>query len=203
MERLMRQDFEGNSEHQHTGVRALQQAAAQLVPDQVEGLQQDYDRTANPAYVWEAISHLASRARSLGTEIELPSWVAAYLSRAALEIAWGAGAWAAGDRTLPPSAAAQKVWGANVTSGNAAARGLTAAQRRDMVLEALGFKGSKGWQPLATYQRAKAADAQLRAVKHARAQGKTIREAVPDKRDPHRTLRRTRARHATRTPGAK
>lgn len=197
IELMKRSEFEGGAVAKHAGWRAIQHDAAEIIPAQVENLRIEYDRTSNPAYVWEAISHLATRATWLGTGLDLPSWIAAYLARAATEIAWGAGGWASGDRTRPPSDAARKVWGASVSAGNMAARGLTADQRRAMVLETLGFKGSKGWQPLMTYYRAKAADSELRKVVAARSEGKTIREAMPEKADPHRALRRTRARHAS------
>lgn len=181
-----RSDFEGRGVHWHPAIRAHQQSVIPLLDRQVEGLCQTYDADMNPLHVWHALMLLGCRARFSGEPLTLPSWIAAYLARAALQIQAGAVQWPDGDRHGPPDPEFPQ-W--------ESAKGLTADQRRDLAMEALGFKAAKGANPF-TKARRLAADAEMvKQAEAAKAAGNPPTEAIPYKVEhPAAKLRRARKR---------
>ena len=142
----------------------------------VEHLEEAYFRDRNPVHVWNAMMQIRSAMPILNRPVVLPPWILAYLFSAAEEIMGRAVAHPKGDRQKPkpPSKNAD----GTTTSYSDWFAGLTAQQRRDVVLEALGFKGPRGWNPLAQAHRDQLRENRVRMVNSLRRKGHSAREAA-------------------------
>jgi hypothetical protein len=141
----------------------------------IADLEEQYKETRNPVYVWEAIDRLHVAYRTLGQPMALPDWILGYLVKAALGIS-GARWLPDGDRhtPMPPT----KNPDGTKTHYSDHFRGLTVSQRRDVVLESLGFKGSKGKNVLESARRAHAGAVRVAKMDALKAQGLTVKEAL-------------------------
>jgi soluble lytic murein transglycosylase-like protein len=105
-------------------------------------LEARYAKTQNPAWVWYAIAQVALAGRLQEAPMGLPNWVLSYLFDAAIQITAQAIGFPDGNRhqCKAPTRNADGI----TTHYADHFWGLTAAQRREVLLEALGFKSSRG-----------------------------------------------------------
>lgn len=172
----------------------------------VGALEQAYLEERNPVHVWDAITQLHFAAPILDISIQLPHWVLAYLITAASEIMGRAVTHQSGNRHSPKPPI--KNPDGTMTRFSDSYAGLTAAQRRDVVLEALGFKGPQGWNPLAQAHRDNSREIRLSRVDALLRQGHTIKSATKELNDdpglkasddPVRKIRRERRKWQAKT----
>ncbi len=167
----------------------------------VPELERLYLQDGNPVHVWDAILQIDFARRVLGKPIPDPPWVSAYLVCAAEEIMGKAVAYPSGGDRHTPKEPTRNSDGTTQQYSDYF-RGLTAAQRRDVVMEALRFKGVKGWNPLAQAHRdlndeiyLRQIDVQRRNGLSVSAAGRTVKHPQLRKpNDPQRKLRRDRKR---------
>ncbi len=108
----------------------------------VPALERAYLRDRNPIYVWDAITQIGAACEILGRPILYPPWIVAYLTRASTEIMGIAVNRPPGNRHKPV-APTQNPDG-STTYYSDFFRGVTPPQRTELVMEALGFRGTKG-----------------------------------------------------------
>ena len=159
-----------------------------------------YFRDRNPVHVWNAMMQIHYAMPILNRPVVLPPWVLAYLFSAAQEIMGRAVGYPKGDRQrpVPPRKNAD---GTTERFSDWFA-GLTARQRRDVVLEALGFKGSRGGNLLAQAHRDQLGENRVRMFNSLRREGHSAREAAKKlddaelrmSEDPARKIRRDKRR---------
>ena len=176
---------------------AVSLAKAEDALASVNQLETFYIRDRNPVYVWDAIMQIHWASPILGRPFVFPPWVLAYLFSAATMIAGAAVTTPKGDRKQPVAPVKNRD-GKGSTYYSSWFAGLTAKQRRDMALEALGFKGSRGDNPLAQAHRNHEAFLRLREEKFMTEKGLTKKAAAekasPHVNDPARKMRRDRRR---------
>lgn len=180
--------------------RPTEIAAAEQALASMEVLERTYLRDRNSIHVWDAIVQICFAWQALGRPIACPPWIMAYLGGAASEIMGMAINRPKGDRhqrvprTRNPDG--------TTTSYSDYFRGLTAAQRTELAMEALGFRGTRGTNPLEQAYRERAAGDRLRRIDAELDSGKTMAEAVVTLNesnlncvdDPKRKIRRERKR---------
>jgi hypothetical protein len=162
----------------------------------VAHLEAAYFRDRNPVHVWNAMMQIHYAMPILNRPVVLPPWVLAYLFRAAQEIMGRAVGYPKGDRQRPmrPSKNAD----GTTTRYSDWFAGLKAQQRRDVVLEALGFKGARGWNPLAQAHRDHLRENRVRMVNSLRLEGHSAREAAEKLDDADLKMSADRARKIRR-----
>lgn len=157
-----------------------------------------YEKTSNPSWVWEGIAAACTAAQMRCEAVTFPDWITAYLCVSAQVIAGWATAEPPGDRNdgVPVS-----INGDGSTTLHVTKRSLSASQRRDVLLEALRFKGEKGENPLAQAYRHKiiltSASRQGRSAEDA-SDGAASNQMIAD---PSRKRRRDRKRVEKLTKG--
>jgi hypothetical protein len=166
----------------------------------VPELERLYLKDGNPIHVWDAILQIISAMLVLGKPKSFPPWILANLYCATLEIMGKAVAYPSGDRHAPTETTRNPDGTTHVYSDYF--RGLTAAQRCDVVMEALRFKGASGSNLLAQAHRDLNAELSLRQIEIQTSRGLSVTAAartVNDPRlnmsnDPARKVRRDRKR---------
>jgi len=136
----------------------------------LDDLRARYLEERNPVDVWEAIQQIAIIARSRGEKISLPPWILAYLFKAAAGIAGMAASW-----PLEPKNRDDKVGDAYFADQS---------RRLDFVLEALGFKTTKGQNLLASEQKRRNGEIMLAQRGRLQRQGLTKQQAADQINDP-------------------
>ena len=179
---------------------AIEGLAEQMIAS-LGQLESAYLKNRNPVDVWQAIMVIHFARTTLGRRVEFPPWVLAYLFNAA-DMIGGAVTTPAGDRQRPKSPA--KNPDGTTTFFSSWYAGLTAEQRVDVVVEALGFKGRKSWNPLLEAYRRIVGQMAVRRAQHfmedgltAKAAAKKAVEESDDKKlktasDPARRIRQLR-----------
>lgn len=147
-----------------------------------EALEVIYLEDRNPVHVWDAIVQIHYASPILDIPIQLPPWVLAYLITAASEIMGRAVAHPSGNRHRPK--APIKNPDGTMTRFSDSYAGLTAAQRRDVVLEALGFMGPRGRNPIAQARRDSLGEMRVIQVNALRRQGHSA-SAAAEQLDDH------------------
>jgi len=118
----------------------------------VPALEQLYLKDDNLVHVLDAIMQIGFATSVFGKPIPYPPWVLAYLVRVSEECMGKAVAYpSGGNRHVPKEPTCDP--DGSMTFYSDYFRGVTASQRRDIAMEALGFKGPKGWNPLAQAHR--------------------------------------------------
>jgi hypothetical protein len=166
----------------------------------VEALEAAYLEDRNPVHVWDAITQIHFAAPILARPVQLPAWVLAYLITAAKDIMGRPVAHDSGNRQRPKPPT--KNSDGTTSRFSDSYTGLTASQRRDVALEALGFKGPRGWNPLAQAHRDRRGEMRVMQVNALLRQGHSARAAAerlddPDVKhhnDPARKIRYDRRR---------
>jgi hypothetical protein len=108
----------------------------------VDTLQAHYLKTTDPVCVWDAIVQIYFASRVLNQPVAFPPWVLAYLISAASQIMGRAVGYPDGDRRTPKPPTRNSDGTTIYHSDHSS--GLTAEQRRNVLLEILGFKESQG-----------------------------------------------------------
>ena len=115
---------------------------AEAALSSVKELEARYLKSMDPVCVWDAIMQIDFASRVLNQRVAFPPWVLAYLISAAQQIMGRTVAHPAGDRQAPKPPT--KNPNGTTTHYSDYFSGLSASQRREVLLEALGFKGPKG-----------------------------------------------------------
>jgi hypothetical protein len=143
----------------------MREDISRIIRKEVEQLESAYFKDWNPIHVWEALFRIQGTIET-GRIPEIPPWVMAYLFNAADEIIWSAVVdWT--DRRQPQVP--------NVDPSGT--KTLTAAQRRDVALRALGFK-AQGWNPFAQAHRDQKRKMRLSLVEQLMAKGLSKKAAA-------------------------
>ena len=148
----------------------------------VADLEEQYKEEFNPVYVWEAIDRIHVASRMLERPMVLPDWILGYLTKAALVIVGGALGLPDGNRHTPMPSTENS--DGTRTHYSDHFRGLTPSQRRDVLLEALGFKSTKGKNPFMSARRTKADAARVQEVEKLEGQGLSKKAAAYSAGDP-------------------
>ena len=141
----------------------------------LDELELEYLKTSDPVCVWGAIAQIDFAARVLNQEVSLPRWVLAYLIGAASQIMGRAIRYPAGNRHCPKKPTRNS--GGGTTHYSDFFAGLTAPQRRDVLLEALGFIG-QGKNVLEDARRALDRADRVNQVQAYQRQGLSIKDAA-------------------------
>jgi hypothetical protein len=164
----------------------------------LDELELEYLKTSDPVCVWSAIVQIDFAARVLNQEVSLPRWVLAYLIGAASQIMGRAVGYPAGNRHCPKKP--NRNSGRGRTHYSDFFAGLKAPQRRDVLLEALGFMG-QGKNVLEDARRALDRADRANQVQAYRRQGLSIKDAAakvyagtaePESGDPYEKFDRDR-----------
>lgn len=151
--------------------------------DSVPELERRYLQDGNPVHTWDAILQIISAMLVLGKPKSFPPWLLAYLYCATLEIMGKAVAYPSdGNRHVPKEPTCDP--DGSMTYYSDYFRGLTAAQRRDVAMEALRFKGAKGWNPLRQASGDWEAELLLRKIDDLRDRGLSVWAAADALKDP-------------------
>ena len=145
-------------------------------------LEARYLETMDPVCVWNALVQIDFATRILNQRISLPHWVLAYLIGAASQIMGHAVGYPDGNRRepVPPT----KHPDGTTTHYSDHFWGLTAAQRREVFLESLGFKGSGGKNFLQDARRELERVERVRQDEALRGQGLSATDAANNLNDP-------------------
>lgn len=167
----------------------------------VPALEQLYLKDDNLVHVLDAIQQIGFATSVFGKPIPYPPWVLAYLVRVSEEIMGKAVAYPSGGNRHVPKEPTCNPDG-SMSEHSDYFRGVTAAQRRDIAMEALGFKGAQGSNPLAQAHRDLNDELYLRQIDVQRRNGLSVSAAartvkhpqLREPNDPERKLRRDRKR---------
>ena len=162
----------------------------------VPALEQLYLKDDNLVHVWDAIMQIGYATSVFGKPIPYPPWLLAYLVRVSEEIMGKAVAYPEGNRHVPKEPTCNP--DGSMSEYSDYFRGVTAAQRCDIVMEALGFKGAKGWNPLRQAHRDLNAEFCLSQIDAQRRNGLSVSAAADTVNDPRLRMVNDRPRKIRR-----
>lgn len=158
-------------------------ATAEEALASVEALEHAYLRDRNPVHVWDAIFQISFAWQVMGRLIAFPPWIMAYLGRSAVEIMGMAINRPKGNRHRPVPPTRNPDGAMNYYSDYF--RGVTAAQRTELAMEALGFRGTRGTNPIEQANREQAARDRVHRIDAELARGGTTAIAIENLNDPN------------------